>query len=55
MTVVIRFLVEGAPKDEPTERMPRWLADWLLGNEFITGFFRGRRVLRARIEPWAQA
>jgi hypothetical protein len=38
-------------KSEYTARMSRWYADWILANEVATGFYKGRRVLRALIVP----
>lgn len=38
--------------DGRTEYLPvmaRWYADWLLANEVATGYYRGRRVVRALI------
>jgi hypothetical protein len=32
-----------------TKIMGRWLADWIMANEIALGYYRGRRVVSARI------
>jgi len=32
-----------------TPAMNRWHADWIMANEIASGFYKGRRVLNARI------
>ncbi len=36
-------------RSETTPVMERWLADWLMANEIAQGYYRGRRVVSARI------
>ena len=44
--IVLRY-ANGSTDYTPSMR--RWFAEWLLANEIATGFYRGRRVLRAII------
>jgi hypothetical protein len=36
-------------KTETTPVMERWWAEWLMANEIALGYYRGRRVMSARI------
>jgi len=38
---------DGGTSTTPT--MDRWWAEWLMANEISSGFYKGRRVLSARI------
>jgi len=36
-------------RSETTPVMSRWWAEWLMANEIANGFYKGRRVVSARI------
>jgi len=43
------MLAYASGRAEVTPVMSRWAADWIMANEIASGFYKGHRVLSARI------